>query len=254
MTQNAYNNHITSKKHLELEQKKSTTVVTEEPSTTSKEEASTIQPVLDCLFCNHTSNNLESNLAHMTQKHSFFLPDAEYLKDTAGLISYLSTKINTHHLCLYCNGRGKELHSAAAARAHMADSGHCKMAYDESEDPEELLKYYDFGDLSHDEEHNTNEPVYGAKLVHRNDNRKRHHLSKNTVDESLSEENNSLESLRTRKERRHQLAITDGSKELDMKKTADGIQELTKKKAFGKKLSLKQNNNQLLRLRIQNPI
>ena len=43
----------------------------------------------ECLFCSHMSKSLEKNMKHMTVEHSFFVPDAEYLIDLEGLISYL---------------------------------------------------------------------------------------------------------------------------------------------------------------------
>lgn len=45
--------------------------------------------VEQCLFCTHSSESLEANVAHMTSFHSFFIPDIEYLVDLDGLISYL---------------------------------------------------------------------------------------------------------------------------------------------------------------------
>ncbi|KAG1237428.1 hypothetical protein G6F35_000620 [Rhizopus arrhizus] len=104
--------------------------------------------VLDtCLFCGLYSGDFESSLDHMKLFHGFFLPDIEYLEDPKGLVMYLSEKIVNDFTCLYCNGRGKEWKSLFAVRKHMLDKGHCKMAYDESEDPEELLKFYDFEPL-----------------------------------------------------------------------------------------------------------
>ncbi|KAI9271447.1 non-SMC mitotic condensation complex subunit 1 [Sporodiniella umbellata] len=97
-----------------------------------------------CLFCGLHSGDFESNLDHMKIYHGFFLPDIEYLEDPKGLVTYLSEKIVNDFTCLYCNGRGKEWKSLFAVRKHMLDKGHCKMAYDESEDPEDLLKFYDF--------------------------------------------------------------------------------------------------------------
>jgi pre-60S factor REI1 len=32
---------------------------------------------------------METNVAHMTKKHSFFLPDAEFIADLEGLMIYL---------------------------------------------------------------------------------------------------------------------------------------------------------------------
>jgi pre-60S factor REI1 len=106
--------------------------------------------LITCLFCQHPSNDFHDNLEHMKKTHGFFLPDIEYLTDSEGLITYLLEKINTNNLCLYCNGKGKQWQTAIAARAHMLDKGHCKMAYDQSEDPEQLLKFYDFGTLEED--------------------------------------------------------------------------------------------------------
>lgn len=50
-------------------------------------------PPTDCLFCSHPSGDLEKNLIHMTEKHSFFLPDPEYLADLEGMVAYLGEKV-----------------------------------------------------------------------------------------------------------------------------------------------------------------
>ncbi|ORZ04943.1 C2H2 type zinc-finger-domain-containing protein [Absidia repens] len=105
---------------------------------------------ISCLFCNHTNDHFDANLHHMINYHGFFLPDAEYLVDIPGLISYLFEKVIQNHICLFCNDRGKKWRSLEAVRAHMVDKGHCKMAYDNSEDPEILLKFYDFGPIDLD--------------------------------------------------------------------------------------------------------
>ncbi|KAL7326290.1 zinc finger protein reh1, variant 2 [Mucor circinelloides] len=272
-SENGYNNHIQSKKHLELEQKAEEeeeneddledTVMAEDSSTTTRQ-AKPVDALTDCLFCNQSNQDISTNLKHMSKAHGFFLPDIEYLKDSEGLIKYLSNKIQQEKLCLYCNGRGKEWHSAAAARAHMLDRGHCKMAYDESEDPEQLLKFYDFGvedeaepmDVDEDKA-NSDELVLesGVKLGHRKFLKyyKRNQARKTLVTEAeeAQQQQDQPETLR-RKERRH-LAITDG-KEQEIQRTAEGIKETTKKQDFARQLAFKQNNNQLLRARIQNPI
>ncbi|KAI9481600.1 MAG: C2H2 type zinc-finger-domain-containing protein [Benjaminiella poitrasii] len=276
LSENAYNNHVQSKKHLELQQKaveqedtKIPSVTINKNSATSDEETSkksTIDPLLDCLFCCRKNIDFDTNLSHMSKTHGFFLPDIEYLKDREGLIQYLYSQINDEKLCLYCNGRGKEWHSSAAARAHMLDCGHCKMAYDESEDPEKLLKFYDFG-LTEDameiiEESTStsnNELVLenGLKLGHRKflKDYKKNQTRKTLVPESEEHQQTSAddkpESLR-RKERRH-LTITDG-KEQDIKRTAEGIKEAVVHKEFARQLAFKQNNNLTLRARNQNPI
>ncbi|KAL1929553.1 hypothetical protein VTP01DRAFT_1691 [Rhizomucor pusillus] len=98
----------------------------------------------DCLFCSHRAETFEENMNHMTIAHSFFIPDIEYLVDIKGLIKYLGEKISIGNVCLYCNGRGRELRSLEAVRAHMIDKGHCKIAYEADEDALELVDYYDF--------------------------------------------------------------------------------------------------------------
>ena len=37
--------------------------------------------------------DLENNVIHMTERHSFFLPDAEYLTDLEGIMCYLGEKV-----------------------------------------------------------------------------------------------------------------------------------------------------------------
>ena len=54
-------------------------------------------PVNDCLFCNHSSRDIEKNVQHMTREHSFFLPSIEFLVDVEGMLTYLGK----------FNGRGR---------------------------------------------------------------------------------------------------------------------------------------------------
>lgn len=70
-------------------------------------------------------------------------------------------------------------------------------------------------------------------------------------EEAQQQQPDQPETLR-RKERRH-LTITDG-KEQEIQRTAEGIKETAKKQDFARQLAFKQNNNQLLRSRTQNPI
>lgn len=98
----------------------------------------------DCLFCNNHSRSFVRNLKHMTEAHSFFLPDPEYCTDPRGLLIYLGEKIYAGYMCLWCNDSGKAFQSAEAARAHMLDKGHCKMLHE----GEALVEYADFYDYS----------------------------------------------------------------------------------------------------------
>lgn len=44
-------------------------------------------------FDNHMSNSMEANLEYMFKHFGFYLPDAEYLSDPAGLIKYLVSHV-----------------------------------------------------------------------------------------------------------------------------------------------------------------
>ena len=61
---------------------------------TSADEASSAQQfeewdVCRSLFDNHVSASMEANLEYMFKHFGFYLPDAEYLSDPAGLVKYL---------------------------------------------------------------------------------------------------------------------------------------------------------------------
>lgn len=100
---------------------------------------------LHCLFCTDTSStSFEDNLTHMSIEHSFFIPDAEYLVDPTGLITYLGEKVAVGNVCIYCNGKGREFRTLDAVRKHMVDKSHCKIAYDTEKDMLEMSDFYDF--------------------------------------------------------------------------------------------------------------
>ncbi|KAJ2783033.1 pre-60S factor rei1 [Coemansia javaensis] len=121
-----------------------------------------LNPDADCLFCTHKSESLEANMEHMKRAHSLFIPDLEYLVDLRGLIKYLADKISVANVCLYCNGRGRMLHSLEAVRKHMADKGHAKIAYDTEIDIMEISDFYDFSSTYPDAaDHDADEEVVG---------------------------------------------------------------------------------------------
>lgn len=111
--QNAYENHLNSKKHkenqliyepgekMEVEKDNQEKISTESDDDDIEEVDSdewdddAENPIDDdnCLFCLHHSRNLVKNLHHMTQVHTFFVPDIEYCVDLKGLLSYLGEKI-----------------------------------------------------------------------------------------------------------------------------------------------------------------
>ncbi|KAJ2699809.1 pre-60S factor rei1 [Coemansia spiralis] len=127
-----------------------------------KAAAPRLNPDADCLFCTHKSASFEANMDHMALAHSLFVPDLEYLVDLHGLIKYLADKISVANVCLYCNGRGRMLHSLEAVRKHMADKGHTKIAYDTEIDILEISEFYDFSSTYPDAaDHDANEMLDG---------------------------------------------------------------------------------------------
>lgn len=166
-TENAYRSHINSRKHREneltpsakmlnasvtspsscLSQLNEENVSLEELERALATEIASAHESMDpnaCLFCQSISTSIEGNLEHMASMHSFFIPDAEYLADLPGLLAYLGGKINIGNMCIYCNGRGRELRTLEAVRKHMIDKSHCKIAYDTEADRLEVSDFYDF--------------------------------------------------------------------------------------------------------------
>ncbi|KAL7753945.1 pre-60S factor rei1 [Sorochytrium milnesiophthora] len=183
-SENAYNNHVNSKKHKETAAKKKTAandaaVVVKRKTQEEREGEAADQDELiekriknsvrleltDCLFCTSKFASLEDNLSHMTVQHSFFIPDIDYLADLPGLLSYLGEKLSVGHACLWCHSPHRkanathseknqklELEQATTrglfnslqdVRRHMADKGHCKIAYEDDADLE-VADFYDF--------------------------------------------------------------------------------------------------------------
>ena len=182
-SENAFSNHLSSKKHKDVEAnkankaKKQESLITEsqfsnnfkrkdsketDPENTECENAESLShngdddddedddieedtlEVTDCLFCPHHSVSLEENLKHMTRSHSFFIPDLEYVVDLKGLVTYLCEKVGMGNMCLYCNDKGKSFFSLEAVQSHMVDKGHTKMNYE----GDAVLEYADFYDFS----------------------------------------------------------------------------------------------------------
>ena len=182
-SENAFSNHLSSKKHKDVEAnkankaKKQESLITEsqfsnnfkrkdsketDPENTESENAESLShngdddddedddieedtlEVTDCLFCPHHSVSLEENLKHMTRSHSFFIPDLGYVVDLKGLVTYLCEKVGMGNMCLYCNDKGKSFFSLEAVQSHMVDKGHTKMNYE----GDAVLEYADFYDFS----------------------------------------------------------------------------------------------------------
>jgi hypothetical protein len=98
---------------------------------------------LECIFCSKTSASAEETAEHMSECHSFFIPDVEYLVDLAGLLSYLGDKVGVGFCCVFCH---RVFESVQAARQHMEALSHAKMVYGDDEDAEagEFDEFYEF--------------------------------------------------------------------------------------------------------------
>ena len=96
---------------------------------------------LTCFFDNLRFESLEDNLAHMSLKHSFYVPYVDWVSDWTGLLTKLCSRILTDHQCVTC---GKRFRTAYAVQGHMADSGHSRINLDDEELIDSLESFYDF--------------------------------------------------------------------------------------------------------------
>ncbi|MCJ1261122.1 hypothetical protein MMC22_000986 [Lobaria immixta] len=83
--------------------------------------------LLQCLFCNFTSQTLKQNFFHMLQIHGTFIPEQERLINPQGLVTHLSQQINQFHECISC---GTTKTTAYGVQAHMIDKGHCMLSFE----------------------------------------------------------------------------------------------------------------------------
>lgn len=98
-----------------------------------------------CFFCDSVPDGtVEGCVEHMHKQHGFFIPDAEFVKDLEGLLTYLGVKVTKDFMCLYCEDRGRQFSSLEAVRKHMVSKSHCKLRYGNVGQEEELEDFYDF--------------------------------------------------------------------------------------------------------------
>ncbi|TKX26676.1 C2H2 type zinc finger domain-containing protein 2 [Elsinoe australis] len=112
-----------------------------------------------CLFCNAPSEDVNSNLAHMSKQHGMFIPERDYLVDLEGLLSHLHEIIYDLHDCLFCH---KTMTTAAGAQTHMRDRGHCMIPYATEEEMLDIGEYYDFRSTYSDDEEESEDEDEGA--------------------------------------------------------------------------------------------
>ncbi|KAH8549515.1 C2H2 type zinc-finger-domain-containing protein [Umbelopsis sp. PMI_123] len=296
-SEQAFTNHVQSKKHKEMELKadelhklpQSSTAVNngrlleddDDSVSDIHSQASRIEhiddPEKDCLFCRHHALEIEENLKHMEKAHGFFVPDPDYLKDTSGLLHHLTNKLVQEHLCLYCNGRGREYRSLEAVRAHMIDCGHCKVSFETIGDLEEVIEFYDYdlsvieNDMEIDASFKTrniqsSELVEtelilpsGTRIGHRSFNvYYRQSLRPVDARESvaanrlLTENGEGIESLsKSQRKRMNQLAITNGSSSAEQQQKS--LQSIKQRQRFQLQMGVR-NNGLMKHYRLQNPV
>jgi len=164
-TAKAYENHIGSKKHKQMVLKVDVNTLNAVKEKAAKEIEAKVEnieeeedmeieeidsdeweedplEVTDCLFCPKRFTTLEKNATHMTEVHSFYLPDPEFLIDLQGLMEYLGAKVGQGMMCLWCSS--KQYKSVEAVQKHMRDLGHCKLLHE----GETLIEYDDYYDYS----------------------------------------------------------------------------------------------------------
>ncbi|KAI5203945.1 hypothetical protein E4T39_03988 [Aureobasidium subglaciale] len=109
------------------------------------EEASDSSQTLDfdathCLFCSNISDNIDTNLIHMSKSHGMTIPSPHQLSvDPTTLLNYLNLVISVDHECLTC---GTQRRNTQAIRQHMLGKGHC--AFDISDIESEYREFWDF--------------------------------------------------------------------------------------------------------------
>jgi len=163
----AYDNHINSKKHQEMilkfEAKPSKAgdepVKMEEEVETAEDvkDMETVEevdsdewedddpiPLTDCLFCPKHSSTMDKSLTHMSEVHSFFLPDPEFITNLDGLMEYLGAKVGQGHMCIWCSEKGKNFATKEDVWRHMDNKGHTRLQHE----GEALLEYDEWYDYT----------------------------------------------------------------------------------------------------------
>lgn len=92
-----------------------------------------------CLFCQSASENIDTNLIHMSRSHGMTIPSPHQLTvDPTTLLTYLNLVISVYHECLTC---GTQRRNTQAIQQHMLGKGHC--AFDISDVESEYREFWD---------------------------------------------------------------------------------------------------------------
>lgn len=103
----------------------------------------------DCLFCPFVSIDADASFEHMQKSHGLYIPDLEFLQDRAGLLAYLADKLAVALCCIACPLGKAPFSSLDAVRKHMVDCGHTKIRFDD-DGMNELADFYDYSAFDSD--------------------------------------------------------------------------------------------------------
>ncbi|KAG9602788.1 hypothetical protein KCU77_g1098, partial [Aureobasidium melanogenum] len=93
-----------------------------------------------CLFCLNISEDIDTNLDHMSKFHGMTIPSPHQLTvDPTTLLTYLNLVISVYHECLTC---GTQRRNTQAIQQHMLGKKHC--AFDISDVESEYREFWDF--------------------------------------------------------------------------------------------------------------
>lgn len=93
------------------------------------------------IFDEKTFATVEENVQYMSLRYGFFIPDSEFLEDLDGLIGFLNEKVRIGYTCLFCQ---RPFNSTKSCQQHMISLSHCKIAYEEGVDLDDIGDFYDF--------------------------------------------------------------------------------------------------------------
>ncbi|KAL1870761.1 hypothetical protein Daus18300_005081 [Diaporthe australafricana] len=115
-----------------------------------------------CIFCNAASTDFESNLSHMSKKHSLFIPASidngslTLAVDLETLVQYMHLVVSTYHECLFCHTQRQSAH---AVQQHMMGKGHCRVDLEDGDS--EFRDFYE--DLRARSDGESGEDVSGSE-------------------------------------------------------------------------------------------
>ncbi|KAG9675962.1 hypothetical protein KCU99_g8239, partial [Aureobasidium melanogenum] len=93
-----------------------------------------------CLFCLNISEDIDTNLDHMSKSHGMTIPSPHQLTvDPTTLLAYLNLVVSVYHECLTC---GTQRRNTQAIQQHMLGKKHC--AFDISDMESEYREFWNF--------------------------------------------------------------------------------------------------------------